>query len=131
MSSKLVYLIIGAILLVGVGFIALSLPAKNTNPVQKLKEAATPIPIPTIPPGTLFVTSDGVAPMQINVKIGNALKIVNNTGNDVTIKMSGKLTNDLLIPAKKTLSTDALNGAGQIKAWLSNNIANVVVVTVN
>ena len=97
---------------------------------QSSSGPATAAPTQAIPQGTLFVTSDGVAPRQINVKIGNALKIVNNTDRDSTVKMSGKLNNDVLVPARKTISTVVFGNGGQIKAWLNNNSENIAIIDI-
>ncbi len=139
--NKLIYLIIGAILLAVVGIFVLSLSTKNNtvknnNPVQTPKTAISSTPIPVVstpipvPPGTLFVTSDGVAPKQIELKVGTALTVTNNTLSEATVKTSGVFSKDIVVPAQKTIKTEIINNSGEIKAWVESNKLNVATITV-
>lgn len=100
-------------------------PTKASSSIVNL--SPTPIPVPQ---GTLFVTSDGISPTIIEVKVGNSLIVKNNRTNDVTIKTSGLMNSDITVSAGKTVSTQIFSKSGEFTAWLSNNVNNKVTVAV-
>lgn len=101
--------------------------ANTTITIAPIIATSTPIPIPA---GTLFVTSDGIAPSKIEVKVGSALIITNNTITDVIIKMSGALNKDIVAPAQKTIKTEIINNSGEVKASLPGSRSNSVTITI-
>ena len=147
MSTKIITIIfiVGIVVLISVGVTYLFSGKKvsqsnqpvqkagqvqNKNSVTEVKNQAinpTPIPVST---GTLFVTFDGTAPKQIEVKVGKALIIFNNTNSDAIIKTSGALNKDIVVPAKKTVSTEIFNNSGVIKAWVESNKTNIATITI-
>lgn len=139
MSIKTFLIVLGVviILLVVAGVIFIYKPSKNPNTVQqsdnnaeKLQNTAiNPTAIP-VPNATLFVTSDGLAPHQIEVNTGSTLTVTNNTSAEVTIKVDGLITSEVIVPAKKTVTTQYFRKSGEIKAWLLNNPKNIVSITV-
>lgn len=100
------------------------------KPTTSMKNTAiNPTAIP-VPSGTLFVTSDGLSPHTIEVKVGNALIVKNNTAKEVTIKTSGLMSSDITVGPGKTTNTQVFGKSGEFTSWLSNDTNNKVSITI-
>lgn len=71
--------------------------------------------------GIITITDNGATPSRADVAVGKSLQIVNKTSGNVTFKMTGKINENIVVPAGKTVSSKVFREAGEIKAVASNN----------
>lgn len=85
MNNKLIWVVVGAVIVVAGAFVLVSNNAGNNQPQTTANETATPTQVEQPQQSAVTVTNAGFEPATITVKPGTQVVWTNKSGADVTV----------------------------------------------